>query len=110
MDVEEELGAVWADDTRVDFAYFHFSAAVIFKCTATRPCLSLTLAVWKAAELGDSLSLCAVLSSMLTFSLSEKPFINVEWRKGPVIEATAGDEAVKLPVKVMAYPPPDFQW
>uniref|UniRef100_A0A8C3C8Q0 Vascular endothelial growth factor receptor 3 n=1 Tax=Cairina moschata TaxID=8855 RepID=A0A8C3C8Q0_CAIMO len=40
----------------------------------------------------------------------EKPFINVEWRKGPVIEATAGDEAVKLPVKVVAYPPPDFQW
>ncbi|XP_048176003.1 vascular endothelial growth factor receptor 3 isoform X5 [Corvus hawaiiensis] len=40
----------------------------------------------------------------------EKPFITVEWRKGPVIEATAGDEAVKLPVKVVAYPPPDFQW
>uniref|UniRef100_A0A8C0ENJ7 Vascular endothelial growth factor receptor 3 n=1 Tax=Bubo bubo TaxID=30461 RepID=A0A8C0ENJ7_BUBBB len=40
----------------------------------------------------------------------QKPFINVEWRKGPVIEATAGDEAVKLPVKVVAYPPPDFQW
>uniref|UniRef100_A0A674K978 Vascular endothelial growth factor receptor 3 n=1 Tax=Terrapene triunguis TaxID=2587831 RepID=A0A674K978_9SAUR len=40
----------------------------------------------------------------------EKPFINVEWRKGPVIEATAGDEVVKLPVKVVAYPPPEFQW
>uniref|UniRef100_A0A452J0J7 Vascular endothelial growth factor receptor 3 n=1 Tax=Gopherus agassizii TaxID=38772 RepID=A0A452J0J7_9SAUR len=40
----------------------------------------------------------------------EKPFINVEWRKGSVIEATAGDEVVKLPVKVVAYPPPEFQW
>ncbi|XP_038596508.1 vascular endothelial growth factor receptor 3 [Tachyglossus aculeatus] len=40
----------------------------------------------------------------------EKPFINVEWRKGPLIEATAGDEVVKLPVKVVAYPPPEFQW
>uniref|UniRef100_A0A8C8SSF0 Vascular endothelial growth factor receptor 3 n=1 Tax=Pelusios castaneus TaxID=367368 RepID=A0A8C8SSF0_9SAUR len=40
----------------------------------------------------------------------EKPFINVEWRKGPVIEATAGDEFVKLPVKVVAYPLPEFQW
>lgn len=47
---------------------------------------------------------------MLTFLLTEKPFINVEWRKGPVIEATAGDEAVKLLVKVVAYPLPDFQW
>lgn len=49
-------------------------------------------------------------SSMVPFFLAEKPFITVEWRKGPVIEATAGDEAVKLPVKVVAYPPPDFQW
>nr|XP_056707634.1 vascular endothelial growth factor receptor 3 isoform X4 [Euleptes europaea] len=40
----------------------------------------------------------------------EKPFINVEWKKGPVIEATAGDEVVKLPVKVVAYPQPEFQW
>lgn len=51
-----------------------------------------------------------VLSSMLISFLAEKPFINVEWKKGPVIEATAGDEAVKLPVKVVAYPPPEFQW
>lgn len=47
---------------------------------------------------------------MVPVFLAEKPFITVEWRKGPVIEATAGDEAVKLPVKVVAYPPPDFQW
>uniref|UniRef100_A0A8C3SC50 Vascular endothelial growth factor receptor 3 n=1 Tax=Chelydra serpentina TaxID=8475 RepID=A0A8C3SC50_CHESE len=40
-------------------------------------------------------------------AFTEKPFINVEWRKGPMIEATAGDEVVKLPVKVVAYPPPD---
>uniref|UniRef100_G3T2I0 Vascular endothelial growth factor receptor 3 n=1 Tax=Loxodonta africana TaxID=9785 RepID=G3T2I0_LOXAF len=40
----------------------------------------------------------------------EKPFISVEWLKGPVLEATAGDELVKLPVKLSAYPPPEFQW
>lgn len=42
--------------------------------------------------------------------LAEKPFISVEWLKGPVLEATAGDELVKLPVKLAAYPPPEFQW
>lgn len=41
---------------------------------------------------------------------AEKPFISVEWLKGPVLEATAGDELVKLPVKLAAYPPPEFQW
>uniref|UniRef100_A0A8C9GGP9 Vascular endothelial growth factor receptor 3 n=1 Tax=Piliocolobus tephrosceles TaxID=591936 RepID=A0A8C9GGP9_9PRIM len=39
----------------------------------------------------------------------EKPFISVEWLKGPILEATAGDELVKLPVKLAAYPPPEFQ-
>ena len=42
--------------------------------------------------------------------LTEKHFISVEWLKGPVLEATAGDELVKLPVKLAAYPPPEFQW
>ncbi|XP_036913935.1 vascular endothelial growth factor receptor 3 isoform X2 [Sturnira hondurensis] len=40
----------------------------------------------------------------------EKPFISVEWLKGPILEATAGDTLVKLPVKLAAYPPPEFQW
>ncbi|XP_037673612.1 vascular endothelial growth factor receptor 3 isoform X2 [Choloepus didactylus] len=40
----------------------------------------------------------------------EKPFISVDWLKGPILEATAGDELVKLPVKLAAYPPPEFQW
>lgn len=82
------------------FLLHRFREVVIFNCTATTPYLSLVTD-------------CAfVLSSppCSLFFLAEKPFINVEWRKGPVIEATAGDEAVKLPVKVVAYPPPDFQW
>ncbi|XP_014436650.2 vascular endothelial growth factor receptor 3 isoform X2 [Pelodiscus sinensis] len=60
--------------------------------------------------------LCVASNGEQTFEEStdvivhEKPFINVEWRKGPVIEATAGDAVVKLPVKVVAYPPPEFQW
>ena len=44
------------------------------------------------------------------FHPSEKPFISVEWLKGPILEATAGDTLVKLPVKLAAYPPPEFQW
>lgn len=46
----------------------------------------------------------------LASCLAEKPFISVDWLKGPVLEATAGDELVKLPVKLAAYPPPEFQW
>lgn len=42
--------------------------------------------------------------------LAEKPFISVEWLKGPILEATAGDELVKLSVKLAAYPAPEFQW
>nr|XP_033782894.1 vascular endothelial growth factor receptor 3 isoform X2 [Geotrypetes seraphini] len=40
----------------------------------------------------------------------ERPFIDVEYKENPVIEATAGDKLVKLFVKVAAYPQPDFQW
>ncbi|XP_053232936.1 vascular endothelial growth factor receptor 3 isoform X2 [Podarcis raffonei] len=50
------------------------------------------------------------LKESIDVIVHEKPFINVEWRKGPVIEATAGDEMAKLPVKVVAYPQPEFQW
>ncbi|XP_044310047.1 vascular endothelial growth factor receptor 3 isoform X1 [Varanus komodoensis] len=50
------------------------------------------------------------LTESIDVIVHEKPFINVEWKKGPVIEATAGDEVVKLPVKVVAYPQPEFQW
>lgn len=46
----------------------------------------------------------------LASSLAEKPFISVDWLKGPVLEATVGDELVKVPVKLAAYPPPEFQW
>lgn len=75
------------------------------------PCLSLVLAVVPCGEQQIFVTACPFeFSSMVPFFLAEKPFITVEWRKGPVIEATAGDEAVKLLVKVVAYPPPDFQW
>lgn len=95
------------------FLLHRFREVVIFNCTATTPYLSLVLAVRPCGEQQSLVTDCPfVLSSppCSLFFLAEKPFINVEWRKGPVIEATAGDEAVKLPVKVVAYPPPDFQW
>ncbi|XP_067852056.1 vascular endothelial growth factor receptor 3 isoform X2 [Heptranchias perlo] len=40
----------------------------------------------------------------------EKPFISVDYEQGPVIEAKAGQRNVRLPVKVRAYPKPEFQW
>ncbi|XP_034258509.1 vascular endothelial growth factor receptor 3 isoform X1 [Pantherophis guttatus] len=50
------------------------------------------------------------LKESIDVIVHEKPFIYVERKKGPVIEATVGDEIVKLPVKVVAYPQPEFQW
>ncbi|RXM27295.1 Vascular endothelial growth factor receptor 3 [Acipenser ruthenus] len=40
----------------------------------------------------------------------EKLFISMEYVNGPVVEATAGQRIVKLPVKVSAYPLPEIQW
>ncbi|KAM9311305.1 vascular endothelial growth factor receptor 3 [Gastrophryne carolinensis] len=40
----------------------------------------------------------------------ENPFITVETKDYTVIEATADDKFVKLPVKVAAFPTPSFQW
>ncbi|KAG8128544.1 hypothetical protein E2320_015374, partial [Naja naja] len=50
------------------------------------------------------------LKESIDVIVHEKPFIYVERKKGPVIEATVGDEIVKLPVKVVAYPQPEFQF
>ncbi|MGH0139127.1 UNVERIFIED_CONTAM: hypothetical protein FKN15_068848 [Acipenser sinensis] len=40
----------------------------------------------------------------------EKLFISMEYVNGPVVEATAGQRIIKLPVKVSAYPLPEIQW
>ncbi|KAL4649213.1 vascular endothelial growth factor receptor 3 isoform X1 [Arapaima gigas] len=40
----------------------------------------------------------------------EKPFISVDYKSGPVVEATAGQKIFKLSVKVSAYPKPEIQW
>uniref|UniRef100_A0A8K9XCN6 Vascular endothelial growth factor receptor 3 n=1 Tax=Oncorhynchus mykiss TaxID=8022 RepID=A0A8K9XCN6_ONCMY len=40
----------------------------------------------------------------------EKPFINLDYRSGPVVEATSGQKSFKLLVNVSAYPRPDIQW
>ncbi|KAM4748526.1 vascular endothelial growth factor receptor 3 [Rhinophrynus dorsalis] len=42
--------------------------------------------------------------------IHEKPFITVDAKENPVVEATAGDKLAKLLVKVSAYPMPSFQW
>ncbi|KAM6977833.1 vascular endothelial growth factor receptor 3 [Aplochiton taeniatus] len=40
----------------------------------------------------------------------EKPFISLDYRSGPLAEATAGQKSLKLQVKVSAYPTPETQW
>ncbi|KAJ8396760.1 hypothetical protein AAFF_G00013590 [Aldrovandia affinis] len=40
----------------------------------------------------------------------EKPFISLDYKDGPVIEATAGQKTFRLSIKVSAYPAPEMQW
>ncbi|XP_042182271.1 vascular endothelial growth factor receptor 3-like [Oncorhynchus tshawytscha] len=40
----------------------------------------------------------------------EKPFISLDYRSSPVVEATSGQKSFKLLAKVSAYPKPDIQW
>lgn len=42
--------------------------------------------------------------------LSEKPFINLTYRTGAVVEATAGQKSFKLQVNVSAFPTAEAQW
>ncbi|XP_045068490.1 vascular endothelial growth factor receptor 3 isoform X2 [Coregonus clupeaformis] len=59
---------------------------------------------------------CSAISVGKTLDLAtqvivhEKPFISLDYRSGPVIEATLGQKSFKLLVKVSAYPTPDIQW
>lgn len=46
----------------------------------------------------------------LTSLLSEKPFISLNYRNGPVVEVTAGHKSFKLQVNVSAFPTPETQW
>eukprot|EP00064_Thunnus_orientalis_P000127 superscaffoldBa00000006_g127 len=40
----------------------------------------------------------------------EKPFINLDYRNGKVVEVTAGQKSFKLHVNVSAFPAPETQW
>ncbi|XP_049634298.1 vascular endothelial growth factor receptor 3 [Suncus etruscus] len=78
--------------------------------------LSSILTVHNVSQLDLGPYVCEASNGMQHFRDStqvivhEKPFISVEWLKGPILEATAGDELVKLSVKLAAYPAPEFQW
>lgn len=60
--------------------------------------------------------ICSTISTTKTPDLKtevmvhEKPFISLNYRSGPVVEATAGQKSLKLLVKVSAYPAPETQW
>ncbi|XP_015205375.2 vascular endothelial growth factor receptor 3 isoform X1 [Lepisosteus oculatus] len=43
-------------------------------------------------------------------TVQEKPFISVDYKAGPLVEATAGEKILRLSVKVSAYPLPETQW
>uniref|UniRef100_A0A4W5RLT7 Platelet-derived growth factor receptor-like protein n=1 Tax=Hucho hucho TaxID=62062 RepID=A0A4W5RLT7_9TELE len=59
---------------------------------------------------------CSTISVDKTLDLAtqvivhDKPFISLDYRSGPVIEATLGQKSFKLLAKVSAYPRPDIQW
>ncbi|XP_062332507.1 vascular endothelial growth factor receptor 3 isoform X1 [Osmerus eperlanus] len=59
---------------------------------------------------------CSAISTEKTLYLAtqvivhEKPFISLDYRNGPVVEATAGQKSLKLLVKVSAYPTPETLW
>lgn len=40
----------------------------------------------------------------------DRPFINVDYKDGPVVEATAGQKSFKLQVNVSAFPTPETRW
>nr|XP_019934993.1 PREDICTED: vascular endothelial growth factor receptor 3 [Paralichthys olivaceus] len=40
----------------------------------------------------------------------ERPFINLDYRSGPLVEVTAGQKSFKLQINVSAYPTPETQW
>ncbi|KAM4586251.1 vascular endothelial growth factor receptor 3 [Fundulus diaphanus] len=40
----------------------------------------------------------------------ERPFINLDYRDGPVVEVTAGQKSFKLQLNVSAFPTPETQW
>ncbi|XP_075066135.1 vascular endothelial growth factor receptor 3 isoform X2 [Mixophyes fleayi] len=75
---------------------------------------TLTLLSVKESDLGKYV--CHAKSEKWQYQKSnevivhENPFITVETQEDSVIEATAGDKMIKLPVKVSAYPTPTFQW
>ncbi|XP_070692558.1 vascular endothelial growth factor receptor 3 [Pempheris klunzingeri] len=59
---------------------------------------------------------CNVTSSEATYTqqtqvtVHERPFINLNYRSGPVVEVTAGQKSLKLQVNVSAFPTPETQW
>ncbi|KAM9834873.1 vascular endothelial growth factor receptor 3 isoform X2 [Syngnathus typhle] len=49
-------------------------------------------------------------SKTMQVIVHEKPFINLDYRSGPVVEVTSGQKSFKLHVNVSAFPTPETQW
>uniref|UniRef100_A0A672IXP7 Vascular endothelial growth factor receptor 3 n=1 Tax=Salarias fasciatus TaxID=181472 RepID=A0A672IXP7_SALFA len=60
--------------------------------------------------------ICNVTSTDTTLTqqtqvmVHERPFISLDYRSGPELEVTAGQESFKLQVNVSAFPAPETQW
>lgn len=42
--------------------------------------------------------------------IPERPFISLDYRNPPLMEATAGQKSFKLQVNVSAFPTPETKW
>ncbi|XP_072294039.1 vascular endothelial growth factor receptor 3 isoform X2 [Eucyclogobius newberryi] len=49
-------------------------------------------------------------TQIMHVTVHEKPFINLSYRIGPVVEVTAGQKSIKINVNVSAHPAPETKW
>lgn len=77
-------------------------------CQAHRQCWALKEGFLKGLTLRSDV--ITAVGQCAMFLLSDKPFISLSYKNGPVVEATAGQKSFKLQVNVSAFPTPETQW
>ncbi|MEQ2164027.1 hypothetical protein GOODEAATRI_002282 [Goodea atripinnis] len=97
-----------------------FATHVIVPCLVTIPDLNVTLhsvlTIHRVNVTDTGPYICNVSSMEATEILQtqvivhERPFINLDYRDGPVVEVTAGQPSFKLQLNVSAFPTPETQW
>ncbi|XP_057706895.1 vascular endothelial growth factor receptor 3 isoform X1 [Corythoichthys intestinalis] len=81
---------------------------------ATEAVNTLTIPSTSTADTGsytcNVTSVDSTQSKMMQVIVHEKPFINLDYRSGPVVEVTSGQKSFKLHVNVSAFPTPETRW